>query len=39
MRTEWVAKRENDTVRTQMYYAKAGYYYRRDGICCQNRGS
>jgi len=24
MRTAWVAKRENDTVRTQMYYAKQG---------------
>ena len=24
MRASWVKKRENDTVRTQMYYAKAG---------------
>ena len=24
MRTEWVDERENDTVRTQMYYAKQG---------------
>src|SRR5215475_13367809 len=24
MRTEWVAKRENDTIRTQMHYARQG---------------
>ncbi len=24
MRTSWVKKRENDTVKTQMYYAKQG---------------
>ena len=24
MRTNWVAKRQNDTIRTQMYYARQG---------------
>ena len=39
MRTEWVAKRENDKVRTQMHYARRGilteemfYVAKREGI-------
>ena len=24
MRTEWVAKRQNDTIRTQLHYARQG---------------
>ena len=24
MRTDWVAKRQNDTIRTQMHYARKG---------------
>ena len=29
MRSEWVKKRENDPVRTQMYYAKQGIITKR----------
>ena len=39
MRTEWVAKRENDKVRTQMHYARNGivteemhYIARRESL-------
>ena len=29
MRTDWVAKRQNDTIRTQMHYARKGSSRRR----------
>ena len=40
MRTDWVAKRKNDKIRTQMHYARQGivteemdYVARREKLC------